>query len=127
MVTSYGWPKTRVSVSLLYSLLLPHMKTLHLKYSVQNVSFSRSMKNVLHLMKYQSKYHTFSKSPGQAWAKLNLFPILLHLSLILFTEVPIPFCLNLILVWWDFVHSGQKLMRLSEWNSFKRTLTTLTC
>ncbi len=44
---------TLVSVSLLYSLLLPHMiKSLHLEYCVQNIYFSTYTKNIVCLMKY---------------------------------------------------------------------------
>jgi hypothetical protein len=38
----------------------------------------------------------------------HFFPILFSLSPILFTEVLIPFRLNLVLVWQDFLCSGQK-------------------
>ncbi len=52
----------------------------------------------------------------QASARLDFFLILPCLSLILFTEVLIPFRLNLKQVWRDFLHLGQKWFRLLALN-----------
>ncbi len=57
---------THTMASLLYSWSLQNiMKSFNLEYSVLNIFISTYMKNVLRLMKYQHKFHAFSR--GLVW------------------------------------------------------------
>jgi hypothetical protein len=94
-VTSYDWPRLLASVSLLYTLTLPNIiKSLITECFVQKNYISIFMKNVLHLNKYQRKFHTFSQSQGwklQSWYSSSslIFYQLLHSVMIfmIFTNI----------------------------------------
>ncbi len=58
------------------------MKSLHLEYFAQNVSFLTYMKNVLHFMKYQHKFHTFSQ--GKGWNIAQTYSISLSTMDVIF-------------------------------------------